>query len=72
MDKIKKCMREEIKKLTPWNRVLPSWEANTSSYFQEIPYVLGNPKVHHRTDMRPPPVLILSQIHPVHVSHSTF
>jgi hypothetical protein len=38
----------------------PSWEANWSATSQEIPRILWNPKVHHRTLKRTPPVPILS------------
>jgi len=38
----------------------PSWEANWSAASQEIPRILWNLKVHHRTHKRTPPVPILS------------
>jgi len=50
----------------------PSWEANWSAASQEIPRILWNPKVHHRTHKRKPPVPILSQLHPVHTPTSHF
>ena len=49
-----------------------SWEANQFSASQEIPCILWNPKVHHRIQMSPSPVLILSQLNPVHVLTSHF
>ena len=57
--------------LTPWSRVLleklTGFAAN-----QEIPRILWNPKVHYRTYKRPPPALILSQLHPVPTTPSHF
>ena len=57
--------------LTPWSRVLleklTGFAAN-----QEITRILWNPKVHHRTHKRLPPVPILSQLHPVPTTPSHF
>jgi len=48
----------------------PSWEANGFAASQEIPRISRNPNVHYRTHKRPPPVSILGQPNPVHISTS--
>ena len=47
-----------------------SWEANWFAASLEIPCISRNPKVHYRTHKRPPPVSILGQPNPVHISTS--
>ena len=48
----------------------PSWEANWFAASQEIPRISRNPKVHYCTHKRPPPVSILGQPNPVHITTS--
>ena len=57
--------------LTPWSRVLLE-KLTGSAASQEIPPHFWNPKVPHRTRKCPPPVLILSQLHPVPTTPSHF
>ena len=48
----------------------PSWEASWLTASQEIPRISRNPKVHHRTNKRPPPASILGQPNPLHTPTS--
>ena len=57
--------------LTPWSRVLLE-KLTGSAASQEIPHILRNPKVHHRTHKGPPPVPIPSQPQPVPTTPSNF
>ena len=61
---------ESINLLTCYMVQNPSWEANWFAASQEIPRISQNPKVHYRTQKRPPTVSILGQPNLVHIPTS--
>ena len=57
--------------ITKWRRVLLEKLTGSASSQKNSPH-FWNPKVHHRTHKCPPPVPILSQLHPVPTTSSHF
>ena len=71
VEELRKTKKTVIIALLTYSMVQsPSWEANWFAASQEIPRISRNPKVHYRTQNRPPPVSILGQPNPVHIPTS--
>jgi hypothetical protein len=73
---LKMCAGERALKaitylVTSWSRVLLEKRTGFAAN-QEIHRILWNSKVHYRTHKHPPPVPILSQLHPVLTTPSHF
>jgi len=62
----KRCPVSNVLLITYFMEQNTSWEAKRFSANQEFPRLLWNSKVHYRIHKCPPPVPILTQLHPVH------
>jgi hypothetical protein len=57
--------------LTPWSRVLPE-KLTTLQPVKKFPNILWNPRFRYCIYKHPPPVPILGQINPIHISPYLF
>ena len=67
----KRLCKYKVNLLTAWSRVLLEKLTDFAAN-QKIPRILWNPKVRYCTHKCPPPVSILSQLHPVPTTPSHF